>query len=209
MDDADLAVGTTAFQDAANIAGEWALAGYDVTHKLSLVGLWELPFFIGAGLTRKILGGWQLAGSAILQSGSPVNVTHGGAFPRGDFNADGSGGDRPNAPAADVKQRGWSKDEYLTGIFRVSDFPIPASGQNGNLVRNAFRGPGFVDLSVSLSKKFTFNGKWSGELRLDAFNALNRVNLSDPVMDLNSTNFGRSTAQFSPRAFQLGLRLRF
>jgi hypothetical protein len=51
--------------------------------------------------------------------------------------------------------------------------------------------------------------RWTGELRLDAFNALNRVNLSDPVMDLSSTNFGRSTSQLSPRAFQAGVRLRF
>ena len=45
MNDADIAVGTTAFQDAADIGAEWAIAGYDVRHKLALVGLWEMPFF--------------------------------------------------------------------------------------------------------------------------------------------------------------------
>ena len=30
MNDADIAVGTTAFQDAADIGAEWAVAGYDV-----------------------------------------------------------------------------------------------------------------------------------------------------------------------------------
>ena len=30
--------------------------------------------------------GWQLARSAILQSGSPINVTTGGTYPRGDLN---------------------------------------------------------------------------------------------------------------------------
>ena len=29
MNDADIAVGATAFQDAADIGGEWAVAGYD------------------------------------------------------------------------------------------------------------------------------------------------------------------------------------
>jgi hypothetical protein len=138
-----------------------------------------------------------------------LNVVNNAAFPRGDFNADGNGGDRPNVPAESVKQSGWSNSEYLSGIFRVADFPTPAPGQNGNLPRNAFRGPGFIDVSLSLSKKFVVNGKWSGEFRLDAFNALNRVNLSDPAMDLSSTNFGRSTSQLSPRAFQAGVRLRF
>ena len=143
MNDADIAVGTTAFQDAADIDGEWAVAGYDVRHKLALVGLWELPFFNkGSGPTRALLGGWQLAGSAIFQTGTPINVTNSAAFPTGDYNADGNGGDRPNAPAGTVKQSGWSQEEYLAGIFQASDFPKPAPGQNGNLARNAFRGPG-------------------------------------------------------------------
>jgi hypothetical protein len=33
-------------------------------------------------MARTLLGGWQLAGSAILQSGSPVNVTTGGTYAR-------------------------------------------------------------------------------------------------------------------------------
>jgi hypothetical protein len=210
LDDTDQAVGTTNIQDAANLAAERARAGYDVTHKLAIVGLWELPFFkSSAGVTRRVLGGWQLAGSAILQTGTPLNVTTAASFPNGDFNADGNGGDRPNTPADTVKQSGWSNAEYLAGIFKASDFPKPAPGQNGNLGRNAFRGPGYVDVSLSLSKKFDLKPKVSAEVRLDAFNALNRVNLSDPIMDLSSSNFGRSTSQLNPRAFQTGVRLRF
>jgi hypothetical protein len=210
MNDADIAVGTTAFQDAADIDGEWAVAGYDVRHKLALVGVWELPFFsTRSGPVRTALGGWQLAGSAIFQTGTPLNVTNSAAFPNGDYNADGNGGDRPDAPAASVKQRGWSQEEYLAGIFKASDFPKPAPGQNGNLVRNAFRGPGYIDVSLSLSKKFSLSSRVNAEFRLDAFNALNRVNLSDPNMDLSNTNFGRSTSQLNTRAIQLGTRLRF
>jgi hypothetical protein len=210
MNDADLAVGTTAFQDAADIGGEWAIAGYDVRHKLAFVGVWEMPFFSSStGLTRTLLGGWQLAGSAILQTGNPINVTNSAAFPRGDFNADGNGGDRPNAPASSVKQSGWSQEEYLAGIFKAADFPVPAAGQNGNLVRNAFRGPGYADVSLSLSKKFNVTARVNAELRVDAFNAFNRVNLSDPNMDLSNTNFGKSTSQLNTRAIQLGTRVRF
>ena len=177
---------------------------------MSLVGLWEIPFFRnGPELERAILGGWQFAGFAILQSGAPINITNNAAFPRGDFNADGNAGDRPNAPATGVTQSGWSSGEYLAGIFRASDFPVPAAGQNGTLPRNAVRGPGFAELSLSLSKKFAVSTKASAELRLDAFNALNRVNLGDPVVDLNNNNFGRSTSQLAPRALQIGLRLRY
>lgn len=86
---------------------------------------------------------------------------------------------------------------YLTGIFRASDFPRPGAGMNGNLVRNAYRGPGYIDVSVSRSKKFRSNEKWAGEFRLDAFNALNRVNLENPSPDLSNPNFGRSTSQLT------------
>jgi hypothetical protein len=91
----------------------------------------------------------------------------------------------------------------------VTDFPVPAAGLNGTLVRNAYRGPGYVDVSLSLSKKLELTPKVNAEIRFDAFNALNRVNLADPNMDLSSANFGKSTSQFNPRPFQLGARLRF
>jgi TonB dependent receptor-like, beta-barrel len=57
-DDADAAVGTTNYQDASDIHADYALAGYDAAHKVSIVGMWELPFFRnGTGLTRSLLGG--------------------------------------------------------------------------------------------------------------------------------------------------------
>ena len=210
MNDADIAVGTTNFQDAADLGAEWAIAGYDVRHKLALLGVWEMPFFNNStGLTRTLLGGWQLAGSAIFQTGNPINITRGGSFPSGDYNADGNGGDRPNAPASNVKTSGWSQEEYLAGIFKASDFPAPPPGQNGNLVRNAYRGPGYADVSLSVSKKFQMTARVTTEFRVDAFNAFNRVNLSDPVTDLSNSNFGKVTSQLNTRAIQLGARLRF
>ena len=210
MNDADIAVGTTNFQDAADLGAEWAIAGYDVRHKLALLGVWEMPFFNNnTGLTRTLLGGWQLAGSAIFQTGNPINITRGGSFPSGDYNADGNGGDRPNVPASNVKTSGWSQEEYLAGIFKASDFPAPPPGQNGNLVRNAYRGPGYADVSLSVSKKFQMTARVTTEFRVDAFNAFNRVNLSDPVTDLSNSNFGKVTSQLNTRAIQLGARLRF
>jgi hypothetical protein len=210
MNDVDQAVGATNIQDAANLGAEWARASYDVTHKLSFVAMWEMPFFKNhTGLTRTLLGGWQLQGYGVFQTGNPINVTNSAAYPAGDYNADNTGGDRPNAPAEGVKTSGWSNAEYLAGIFKASDFPKPAAGTNGNLPRNAYRGPGFKDVSVSMSKKFALNSTWTAEVRLDAFNVFNAQNLGDPVMDLSSANFGKSTSQLATRAMQFGIRLRF
>jgi hypothetical protein len=47
------------------------------------------------------------------------------------------------------------------------------------------------------------------QLRGDAFNALNHVNLNSPVLDLSSATFGQSTSALSPRQFQVGARIEF
>jgi len=209
--DTDSAVGVTNFQDATNIGAEWALASYDVTHKFSFVGMWEIPFFThnASSIVRSLLGGWQVQGYGVFQTGNPISVTNSAAYPSGDYNADNNPGDRPDAPAAGIKTSGWNNAEYLAGIFKVADFPKPAAGANGNLPRNAYRGPGFADVSLSMSKKFELPRKASAEVRLDVFNLFNKVNLADPVMDLSSSSFGKSTSQLATRTMQLGLRLRF
>ena len=47
-----------------------ALAGFDVRHRLNLVGVWNMPFFKDSNhmaLAHWVLGGWQLSGLAILR----------------------------------------------------------------------------------------------------------------------------------------------
>ena len=212
MNDADAGGGhDRAIQDAADIGAERAVAGYDVRPQARdrrAVGAAVLQERHRPGCEScSAAGSWRARRSSrrgIADQRRPTAARSRRAT------------STPTATAAigrtplraGVKQGGWSKDEYLAGIFLASDFPRPAPGENGNLARNAFRGPGYVDVSLSLSKKFRVQ-RWSGEFRLDAFNALNRVNLADPNMDLSNTNFGRVTSQLAPRAFQMGVRLRF
>ena len=135
IDDADVAVNVTNYQDAANIQGDRAVAGYDARHKVSLTGLWELPFFRNSsGIARTMLGGWQFAGYAILQSGTPLNVTNGAAFPRGDFNADGNAGDRPNAPAPSATSPPFMK---ISPLARDQASTLPPRGKQACLERRA------------------------------------------------------------------------
>jgi hypothetical protein len=208
--DANDLVNTTQYLDVANRRLDRALAGFDVPQKLALVGVWELPFLRGnRTLAAQVLGGWQLSGFAVFQKGNPITVTNNAAWPRGDFNADGNNNDRPNAPADSVKREGWTRSDYLTGILNPADFTTPAPGTNGTLGRNTFRGPGFAQTDLSLSKRFRLTEGLSCQLRLDSFNAFNRVNLSNPVMDLNNPGFGRAQSTETPRSYQLGLRFDF
>ena len=157
-----------------------------------------------------LFGGWQLSGSMIMQTGMPLNVTSTAPYPKGNWNADGTtGADRPNNPAASVQRDGFSTANFLTGIVNASDFPIPTLGTNGNLGRDTFRGPGFIQTDASLSKKFAITERVSLSLRIDGYNLPNRTNLLEPVMDLASNNFGKSTDTLPAKAYQMALRVMF
>ncbi len=104
---------------------------------------------------------------------------------------------------------GFSRQQFVSGIVPASAFSAPPPGANGNLGRNTFRGPGFAQLDMALSKTFKIGERVSATLRGDMYNALNRVNLGNPTLDLNSVNFGKSTSQSTARLGQLGLRIRF
>jgi hypothetical protein len=89
------------------------------------------------------------------------------------------------------------------------DFNPPATGTDGNLGRNTFRGPGIANVDFSLFKKIAFKERYSMEFRAEFFNLFNRVNLYQPVARLDSANFGLSQQAFDPRVIQFGLRFAF
>jgi hypothetical protein len=212
LTDTDSETGTTTWQDAWNRKLERGLATFDTRQRVIINGIWRLPFFKTSGFApaRAVFGGWQLSAVASMDDGMPINITNSAAFPSGDWNADGqTGGARPNAPAASVQSGGWSRHQYLTGIFTASEFPIPTLGTDGNLGRDVYRGPGYAQTDMSLSKTFKIKEKVNFMLRGDAFNAFNRVNLSAPTTNLSSATFGQVTATNTARLFQLGVRLAF
>jgi hypothetical protein len=97
-------------------------------------------------------------------------------------------------------------DAYL---FLDSPPPCLPVGTNGNLSRNAFRGPAYETVDLGLSKDVKVGERVSVQFRADAFNLFNRVNLYNPNGDLGSPFFGQSTASFPARQIQLGLKVLF
>lgn len=73
-------------------------------------------------------------------------------------------------------------------------------------------GPGYANYNTSLQKDFMLTEKTTLELRVDAFNVLNRTNFSTPTnRNINaSTSFGESTAIVgNARELQLGGKITF
>jgi len=192
---------------------EYGNSGFDVRHRWVTSLVWELPWLKAQhGAAGKILGGWQTNYNVALQSGLPFTV--GG---RRDWNGDGIRSDRPDTPTFG-NNYSFKNTDFLAGsasggesVFQslLGSFPTPASGANGNLGRNTFRGPGMATVDFSLFKKISMAERYSVEFRAEFFNLFNRVNLYQPDGNLSSANFGLSQQAFDPRVIQFGLRFAF
>ncbi len=198
--------------NALNIPGQRGRSDYHIGRSLKFDSVWELPDPWKSGWKSKTIGGWRLAAIAILQTGRPFNVIHGGPYPAGDFNADGFNYDPPNTPAFG-NHISAERSDFIRGLFRAADFPRPAPGTQGSLGRNTFDGPGLANANFGIIKAiripwFTAEGA-TFEIRGEVFNLFNRVNLTQPNGDLSSAFFGRSTSQTLPRAAQFGLRIEY
>jgi hypothetical protein len=138
-----------------------------------------------------------------------LDVFTNGVYPNGDYNADGTTYDRPDAPLTPIQTSGFSEQQFLTGIFTVSQFPKPTLGTAGSLGRNAFEAPGFERVDVSLTKNFRVMERFTLRFRMEADNSLNHTNLNAPSGNLTSNAFGKVTSAQIPRQMRASLMLRF
>ena len=93
--------------------------------------------------------------------------------------------------------------------------PVPTSPittatlRAGTANPGLIRGPGSLSVNLSLSKSFRLGGGTRFEVRMDAFNALNHVNYSNPNTNITSPDFGRILSSTGARTAQIGVRLSF
>jgi len=215
MTDADAFSGSTGSMDTAQPDLEWSVGRFDQTHAIKLNTVYELPFgpdarWLRSGLASHVLGGWRIAAVQSYVSGLPIGVTT-GATPLPIFN----GTNRPNVTGADWRAP-MAGDEFnpLVDLFlNRAAFSAPV-GQLGNAPRINGSVRRFWNLSenVSLAKTISMTDQVRLDVRMEAFNVLNRIVWGAPVTnggtDFNNNNFGliNSTAN-SPRQMQLGVKL--
>jgi hypothetical protein len=145
----DNGVGGEAVYDAAHPEGQYARSDYDARHRLSADAVWDIPG-VRQGFLGTLTRGFTVSPIVILQSGNPYNVYTSATYASGgDYNADGYGYDTPNTPAFGRVIHA-SRSDYLKGVFKASDFPVPTSGTEGNLGRNIYNGPGFASVNIAV-----------------------------------------------------------
>jgi hypothetical protein len=199
-------------------------ADFDVRHNLVMNLTWDLPLARGrSGLAGGLLGGWQLSGIWTMRSGQPLTAFVTANRSRSQWNPSrgpGIGQDRPSyAPGHD-------SDSAINGTpeqwLNPAAFVLQPAGTFGNTGRGDFTGPNLRTLDLAFSK----STRWSAlgdrarfELRLEAFNVLNRANFGVPELrafagqadgEAPLATFGRiSNTVTSARQTQVSVRMTF
>jgi hypothetical protein len=197
-------------QDPRGPAYNRGLSDFDRTHVLNVSVVWDMPKLSGSNAAiRHMLGNWQLSTIEALRSGMPLTVTStlGNSLSPG-F---GTGVDRADTvPGVDWHVSGRNRTGLInTGYFNQSAFTNPPLGSRGNVGRNTIRGPGFADTDLMFAKVIPIREQVRLQFRTEFFNLFNRVNLSNPLSDVNAPTFGKIYGASDPRILQFGLKLQF
>jgi len=190
----------------------WGLSSYDRTHALVVSYIYDLPFWRDqTTLLRNLLGGWQISGATFVQSGTPFSITR-----TNDIAGVGEGSNgQPVDLVGDPKQNSNGQFSAGTGVdtnywFNPAAFANPANGTFGNSGRDILRNPKTQQWDIALFKNFVVKGSHRIQFRAEVFNFINHPNLSGPISDITSPNFGRViTKDGSRRDIQLALRYFF
>lgn len=167
-------------------------------HRITAAGSYDLPFGKGRSylhdskIADAIAGGWKLTGISTYSTGAILRF--------GKMNYDGSDPTISNpTPGKWFNTSAFSA--IPSGTYLIRSNPL----QFDNLT-----GPSYYMLDMTLTKNFTFLERYRVELKMAAYNAINRLNRGNPNMDVTSSQFGQAlyqgtpAAQFGPQTQELG-----
>jgi len=191
--------GFTAPIDTFNPRLNRALSDFNRPHSFNVSAFYTLPVgrgqWIGNSWPRFVdtaLGGWQLGGLWITQSGQPFSVSS----QRATTAISGVGNSYAQYTGTDY---GIGSVQRLgNGVFfftpqQIAQFTYPAAGQIGNGGRNVFYNPLFNEMDASLVKRFKLTERQSVSFRAEAYNVFNHPNFGFAAAQLNINNISYNT----------------
>ena len=205
--------------DSLNLALMRGISDFNRLHTFNTQVIYTLPFGKGKRwgtdwnrIVDSLAGGWDLGGFWVWQTGTPYTVlsqryTAGYNSQYTWANYSGTRG-----TVGSVQRKG-------DGVYFLSDgttgFSFPGAGELGNEGRNQFYGPRFLDVDLSLVKKFKITETAAFAFRAEAYNLFNNTNFSGLSLNLNSpATFGKFSSTTglqagSARTMQMSLRFDF
>ena len=198
--------GLPAVQNSNRIELERARTSADRTHNFTLSAIWRADYFKGSkSFAKALLSDWTLSTIVTLQSGTPLTITSGI-----DRNLDGVTTDRPDLIGDPNLDAGRPREELIEQWFNTAAFAQPALGADGTAGRSIVVGPGYRNVDVGVFRDIGLAGRSVLQIRVEATNVLNFVNLSNPGLSLNApATFGKIRTARDMRRIQLGARLSF
>ncbi len=179
-------------QNSLNLQGEKGTSDFNVTNRIALSPVIELPFgankpFLNQGFASHVLGGFQLSGIYQYDSGRPFTVSS-------SQNRSGSvyGADRPNVIANPN-----TGPKTVSQWFNTAAFVVNNWGTFGNEARNAVVGPDFSQLDVAIQRVFAVGERYSVALRFESFDVMNKPNFLNPLGTGTGNYQAQTTAQGS------------
>ena len=175
--------------DSTNLKLDYGSGDFDTRNNFTAFWTYDIP---GSSHGPKILThGWQVSSLWSFHGGQPFN------FP----GTDPSGTQRPGVnlvadPFAGVSH---SFSKALGGPTPGEQWVNPAAfvvlpaGVPGNLGRNAFYGPGFADVDLSVIKNIPVTERFRVQLRAEMFNTFNRKNLATGAGSVGADGTVRDT----------------
>jgi hypothetical protein len=203
----------TGYQNVYNRSADRSLDGSDVSQRLTLSVLYELPigrgrrFAFRSPALNSLLGGWQINDISIFQKGFPLAIT----------GASNNLATRPNfVPGVSPRLAHRTRYEW----FNTAAFMMPPLYTFGNVPRTLkdTRAPGACNFDMSVFKDFALHENMKLSFRAEAFNVFNHPEFGTPngaftagPNGLNSNGtFGTiTTTSIDNRELQLALKLLF
>jgi hypothetical protein len=202
-------------RDPNNLRLDRSLSAYSIPQIAQASFVYQLPFGRNRRFGRDmnvwldaLAGGWQVNAIYRVDNGLPVQLLLCGGCSVG---LPTYGNQYPDLMAP-LRVAGTGNLNQYFANPQVAVRPAPYSdGNTPRLLPNA-RIPGTDNLTASLFKQVPlhFREGASLQIRLEAFNVLNRVQFAAPDTNVGDSTFGQITAQANqPRQLQLGMKLYF
>jgi len=198
---------------------------YDRRHRFLVTYLYDLPFGKGqawlntGSALNGFVGGWQLAGVTIFQSGPFLTPYQQSVDPANTNILTTVGQARPDQlTGVSVYAPQRTTAQWLNpNAFPYLNLQIASGvgiGRFGNAPVGGVIGPGTANFSLSLMKAIALREKAKFQFGLEAANVFNHRNYEPPNMQVDSSGFGSITALQTaegtgPRSLELSGRITF
>jgi hypothetical protein len=177
-----------------------SLSAFNVPQRAVLMGQYQVP------LQQPFLANWRINALVTLQSGLPFT-------PQLATSTLNDGGYQlPDRVGNGALTSGRSYQQWFNTALSGPDaaFVIPALYQFGNSGTDILNGPTLATVDLALARTFAITRRVRLDLRIDAFNILNRANFGLPNRILGVDDAGVIDHTITPaRKFQLSMRVRW